>query len=339
MKNKKQLLILYIFLGLGPSTHACDMCGCYMGILPRENESSIAVLYRYRAFTSQSYKGNSWFPDNGNARTQHNTHSASGDTSSYSNSFEIYRVAELRGKYYIHPKIDINIILPYLMNSDADGAITNRLQGMGDLTIFSSYELLNNSIANLVRQRMQLGAGFKLPLGEINNRIDGKRVSLLMQSGTGSTDILFYGSYTLGYRNFGTIFNLNYKLNGSNSYHEKIANSFTSFSSVFYKCDLNSNVTILPNFQSYYENSKGLLINEIPQEGTTMNVWMVGGGLDFHYKQFGISASMQLPIAEKLLAYQPKSTVRTIFSITWHFANSKYLFSSKVIDDDLKGSN
>ncbi len=307
---------------------ACDICGCYLGILYGEKQNAIAVYYRYRAFTGQSFKGNSWYPDNGNLRVDNTLHGSSGGAIANTNSFEIYRVSELRAKYFIHPKIEWNIIMPYLMNSDADGSTVTRLSGMGDITSFVGYDLFDNSFNNIIRQKFQLGAGIKLPTAKFNRKINDNRSSLLLQTGTGSTDAFVFGNYVLGYKKWGADFNLSYKMNGTNKFGEKIANSITSFSSLFYKFSLNKNVIILPNLQSYYENTDGLMINKVVQGGTAMKVWMLGGGLDVHYKKISLSASLQLPVREELVHYQPKSTLRTVFGLTWHFETKKFLISS-----------
>lgn len=333
MKNIKYYLILITFIFISFTSFSCDMCGCYMGILPGEKQSAIAVYYRYRAFTNQSYQGNSFYPDNGSLRIQHGNHGITGGTTSSINSFEIYRVAEIRATYFIHPKVEMNLIVPYVMNSDADGAKVNRIKGLGDISVLGSYEVLDNSLANTVRQRLKLGVGIKLPSGKNNQVVGESRANILTQTGTGTTDIFLNGNYTLGYKDFGVFINLSYKLNGTNNYQEKISNSISSSSAIFYKFPAFKNLLFIPNFQCYFENTKGLEIAGVTQQGTSMKSIMLGGGVDTHYKNFSLSLSMQFPIFEYLEKDQMQSTLRSAIGLTWYFDQNNYLISSKNIKD------
>lgn len=97
-------LFILVILCCSADVLGCDMCGCYMGIIPNEKESSIGVYYRYRAYVNDIYAGNSWYPDGGNLRVQHGTHDGS-SSDAWLSSYEVYRVTEVRGRYFLHPRL------------------------------------------------------------------------------------------------------------------------------------------------------------------------------------------------------------------------------------------
>ncbi len=116
---------IYAFLLIWSATHltvqACDICGCFMGITPYDNQSNVGVLHRYRSFNGyQSLNQSRHFfpkeagilaggPDSeGNGSYSHNGNPA---------DFEVYRVTEFRAKYFIHQRLELNAFVPYVQNT------------------------------------------------------------------------------------------------------------------------------------------------------------------------------------------------------------------------------
>ena len=50
-QNMKKPILLGLLLTVGAlSGRACDICGCFMGITPYDNQSGFSLMHRYRIF-------------------------------------------------------------------------------------------------------------------------------------------------------------------------------------------------------------------------------------------------------------------------------------------------
>ena len=97
---------------------ACDLCGNFMGITPYDNQSQLMLLHRYRVFNGyRNYQQTSRFLIPGAYKTMHDPSVMGGDSATEiknhsSKDYETYKVIELRGKYFLHPRWEVNFILP-----------------------------------------------------------------------------------------------------------------------------------------------------------------------------------------------------------------------------------
>ncbi|MBL7895204.1 MAG: hypothetical protein JNK50_07940 [Bacteroidia bacterium] len=315
------------------SGNACDICGCFMGITPYDNQSQISFLHRYRVFNGyREYNQHSSLFPQGAYKTTHAGHEFKQDSlRTYSSKdFESYKSFELRFKYFIHKRIEINSIVPFNHNKSKEDNISNSISGMGDPTLLIGYHLVQKADFQVLQQRLIIGGGIKFPVGNfkqtnaLNNRID-----LLQQVGTGSFDYITYINYVLGYKKSGFSFNCMYKLNGHNSYNEKICNSVSSYLNIFYKLKT-KNLIFIPAINTYYEYCEGLLINNILQSGTSMNCLLAGPGMDVYYKNFSLTCSYQFNMFEKTEMGNLKNAGRLIAGLSYNFNQRHYLLSRKV---------
>lgn len=69
-------------------------------------------------------------------------------------------------------------------------------EGIGDLLVLTKYRIVAPSI--VAPFEVAAGAGAKLPIGRYRQEVNGTRLSLDLQAGTGAADLLgwFYGSYS-----------------------------------------------------------------------------------------------------------------------------------------------
>ncbi|MFC7668084.1 hypothetical protein ACFQT0_12340 [Hymenobacter humi] len=165
------LLLLGAALGLLPrASRACDICGCFMGITPYDNQSSISLMHRYRIFNGYQQYGHSprffpkgarpFFPSplNGDDGYEHHH---SGDPT----DFEAFRVVELRGKYFLSQRVEVNAFVPYVMNTSQINRRQLNASGLGDVTVFAGYHLIRAIETAGVQSRLIVGGGVKLPTG------------------------------------------------------------------------------------------------------------------------------------------------------------------------------
>lgn len=303
-----------------------------MGITPYDNHSSIGMYYHYRAFNGYNSTSTSGdlFPDGHlrNANQSNTVNHHDGSVPAYSNSdYEIYRTAELRAKYFLHQRIELNAVIPYRFNSQSMSDVVQKVSGIGDVNLFAGYHLIRKIEVDNVQQRLIIGAGIKLPSGSFNETSNDARADALIQPGTGTSDGFVYATYLLGIRKFGLSVNGTYKMNGTNSLHEHIENSTTGNASLFYKIPfLHERCFIIPKVNAYYEYSEGLFVYNEYISGSAMNVMMLGPALDLFYKNLELNLSAELPVYEKQETNAMKNSGRISLGVIYNFKQPKYLF-------------
>jgi len=318
---------------MGTTAHACDICGCFMGITPYDNQSSFGIMHRYRSFSGYKYLGqqSQFFPAGAGVfspaadKTIDNNFSHKGNPTDY----EAYRVTELRGKYFIHKRIELNALIPFLQNTTQYNQNRVTLSGVGDINIFAGVHVLRQIEVAGVQQRLIVGGGVKLPTGHYyRQNAEGIRYPLLYQTGTGSIDYFGYLNYIASYKKLGFSLNTSYKLNGENFYHEGLANSTATFANLFYRVHLNDNWNINPSAQLFYEYTKGETYKTELTGEHQMNNALLGPGLDIYYKNLGLNMSAQFPVYEAATDH-PVSAGRLVLGLSYSFNQTKYVIGSK----------
>ncbi|MES2419061.1 MAG: hypothetical protein V4541_12805 [Bacteroidota bacterium] len=316
-------------MAIALNSTACDICGCFMGLTPYNNQSNFGLLYRYRSFNGYLGQNHAAFPNGGSffipkddktaPLTEHN-----GNPDDY----ELYRAMEVRGRYFIHPRIELNVIVPYNSNSERYNGHTSTISGMGDINLYAGYHLINKLNQTNFNQRLIIGGGIKLASGknEIKNA-EGIRYSALMQPGTGSTDGFIYVNYLMGFKKFGININSSYKMNGINAQKEGIANSSTTFLNIFYTTALHKDWQLTPSLQFFYENSAGETYKRKNTGEHEMNNLMAGIGADLYYKNIGFNIGMQTNVWQ-VKTDHPQSAAKIYMGVTYNINQLYYLIKS-----------
>lgn len=333
---------------------ACDFCGCFMGITPYDNQSSICFLYRYKSYNGYTYtdQKHNLFPQTYTASAINNGTATNSGTAANGNStalrhsgpapltgapeqlrsqkdYEIYTTAELRAKYFMHKRVELNIIVPFIMNSSRSGDEKQRIQNIGDITLLAAYHVISNVLTEKFQHRLILGAGVKLPTGNYNAQNNNERIDFLLQSGTGSVDYIGYLNYIFAYKKMGVNFNSTYKFNGENRYHEQISNSCTNYLNVFYKFRQEKKLKLFPSVQGYFEHTNGVYTDAMYHSGTRTNTLMAGIGLDVFYKNMSLNTAFQLPVHEQRIENNLAAVGKFMIGLTYSFNQHNYLIKSK----------
>jgi len=334
VKMRNPITRLLMLFGIGMLTIqslACDICGGFMGITPYDNQSSLCLMHRYRIYNGyRLYNQQShFFPAGAYQKTMHGGNTDGHDSilkRAYSSKdYESYTVYELRAKYFIHRRIELNVFMPLLNTRSKTDTLRTNHTGLGDPTLFAGYHLLRPDAEASWKQRLIVGAGVKLPLGNYYAHDQySNRIPLLLQPGTGSTDGFAYLTYVLSYQKIGLSLNSNFKLNGSNKYHERIGNSSSNFVNVFFRHTFHD-WTLIPSVQGYYEYTKGLYEKGKLQEGTEMNALLIGPGLDIFYKNFSLNLGLQFNAWEHTSPDNLKNAGRMVIGLCYNFKQGKYL--------------
>lgn len=325
MINLKKAMYLLSFLCVYFNTIACDVCGNYLGITPYDNKNSISFIHLYRIFNGyQNYQKQSYFFPTSAYKVNHgdeHTDSMLMQTHNYSSKdYESYKVFELRFKYFISKRIEINTFIPLLNNKSKINGEKNSHTNFGDVSINGAYHLITPKADKNIRHKLIIGIGLKLATGiyYVHDHYS-KRLPFLMQPGTGSWDGLVYANYIIMSKKLGVNFNTNFKINSQNQYHERMGNSNNSIASVFYKLKYN-NLTLYPSVIANYEFSKGLYIKKELQKNTQVNSLLIGPGLDIYYKSFSLNTSWQFTAYENITSGNLKSAGRLIIGVNYSFS-------------------
>lgn len=319
-----KIKIIILLTLITSSTFACDICGCFMGITPYDNQSNFGVYYRYRSYNGYTGQKQQFFPSNSSfLPIKNQTNFSKGQHNGLQSDYEIYRTTELRGKYFLQKRWEFNAIIPYLINSERYNNQTSTISGLGDITVFSGYHLIRK-LESKLNQRLISGLGIKIPTGNHTIKSDaGINYSTPFQPGTGSTDAFIYANYILGYKTWGFSINSSYKVNGENAQKESIANSTTNFLSVFKKIDIKKNLKIIPSLQASYEYSKGEKYNGILTGEHETNNLLTGVGLDIFVKNIAFNASMQTNTWSAQTDH-PLSSGRLVLGLTYNLNQLYY---------------
>lgn len=334
----KFISFFIVFLFYANSSVACDICGCYMGITPYDNQSTFGVFYRYRAFNGYAGQKHHLFPHNSkffnynpkpvyvlDENTNQELATSKHSHKKNPDDYEIYRVAELRAKYFIHQRIELNAIMPFVMNSVRYNDVVTHIQGQGDLNLFAGIHVIRKIEVEKLQQRLVVGGGVKLRTGEFYlEDLSGKRIHYLVQPGTGTNDYFTFANYFASLNKLGFSSNAMIKWNGTNAYKESVAPGFTSFTNIFYKIIPNEKVSIIPALSFFYEFTQGEIYNKMLLGSHGMNNAMLGPSIDIFFKNVSFNFLLQKSVFD-LEKGHPESSGRVVFGITYNFNQSNYL--------------
>lgn len=321
-------LVLFVFT----KSFACDVCGNFMGLTPYDNQSFVTFLHRYRVFNG--YRNYQQIPKfsvpGGYYKTTHDPNASEDSNAVFNHSshdYETYKVFELRAKYFLHPRWEMNLIFPLQQIKTKYNDDKSSNTGFADPSLFAAYHLIKRLEGYDTKQRLMIGAGIKFPLGndEWKNKFN-HRADILVQNGTGSWDGFYYLNYILSIERFGFSANSLYKVNGKNQFNERFANSFNQIVNVFAKFQI-KNVRLFPAALLSYEYCKGLLVNNHIQNDTKVNVLLFGPSCDLSIKNITINASYQFNIYERVSSHQLSNAGRLIVGLTFNFNQTHYLFA------------
>lgn len=322
MKNKKALAVLCLFV-ISINSFACDICGSYMGITPYDNKSSISFLHRYRVFNGyRNYQTHSQFFPKSAYRTMHGeetTDSLKANRTYSKKDFESFKIFELRFKYFVLKRLELNIFLPLMSNKSKINEVYQQHTGLGDISLNAGFHMVTPKSDKKIRHKLIVGAGIKLPTGNFYaHDSNSDRLPFEMQPGTGSIDGFAYINYVFMTKKLGASFNLNYKANGKNRYQEKLSNSHNDFVSVFYRLQY-KDFLFYPSVQANYEFTEGLRIKNKLLKNSQVNALLLGPGLDIYYKSFSINTSWQFTTFEELRDGYLKSVGRISIGLNYSF--------------------
>jgi hypothetical protein len=319
---KKQGIVILLFFPL--FSFSCDICGNYMGLTPYDNKNIVSFLHRYRVYNGyRNYQTQGHFFPTGAYKVNHNSLSDSLRKEYSSKDFESFKIFELRLKYFVAKRMELNVFLPIMNNKSLSNGVFFSNTGLGDMSLFAGYHLIRPNNEKKIKHKLILNLGIKLPTG--NDRVHDSNINRLpfeMQSGSGSFDGLLGINYLWMKKKLGVNTSANLKWNGKNKFNEQLAISTTNFVSVFYKIPIKK-FSLYPTLILNYEFTKGLYTHKILDNVTAINSLLIGPGFEMYYKQVSFNASCQLTVRENRFENQLKNTGRLTLGINYNFESKQ----------------
>jgi len=268
------------------TSNACDICGCGVGnfnpyMFPHLVQKFISVGYNYRYYRSNAHD------DLGNEMVNK----------------EYYQSFSLAGQFTIARRIELMGYLPFQSNTQRGPEGNKSLNKLGDAIFLANYRLVDHiSSGNKLRQTVVAGGGIKLPTGNSQyeegseEEVDNPN----FQAGTGSTDFLLNGSYSLRYKKIAVSTGITYKMNTSNKEDYRFGNRLLTVVQFKYVKDV-GNISIIPNVGMVIEE-----MNEDKESGVVVD--HTGGhnvqatfGLDINTKRIAAGIFYNKPVAQNLV--------------------------------------
>jgi len=197
------------------------------------------------------------------------------------------------------------LIVPYILNTQKIENIKRyQLDGVGDPTVLQGIHLINPSkvYANQnFNQRLEIGAGVKIPLGSLDKKYKGEIPHIDLQPGTGSWDAIGFVKYQMKIKNAGVSYNLNYKWNGENINNYKYGNTLNQSLNLFHQTKM-GNLTLIPMVGTSIERA-GFDSSTIDYEDTGGFALFLQGGIQFYFNNFMLFGEYQKAVLNKMNGY------------------------------------
>ncbi|ARS35184.1 transporter [Pontibacter actiniarum] len=283
---KKLFILAVAFLGINFSSQACDggctMGGSYLGILPQVHKNLFGVRYLSSTYTITS--------------TYTHTHDGVPETH-HEETDNIFRSAELWGRYTPIKGVQLFAFVPYRFNEHVMPNMTHRSSGFGDITLLANYAIVNtgDSAKYSLRHTLRLGGGVKLPTGEFKQSgHEGGPAN--MQPGTGSTDYILTGIYTIRYNKIGLNSDVTYNQNTENNDGYEFGDRLSASSNLFYWENVGT-TSLLPSAGVYYEKATKDKVQGEENKQTGGESIYANLGLSVYLQKLSVSAMLQKNIS------------------------------------------
>jgi hypothetical protein len=291
------------------SLFACDICGCgvgnnYVGILPDFQKHIMGIRTRLSSMK---------------------THIGVGGMNTYLTTQENYLTTEAWGGWNIHPRFRIMATVPYNHIEKTNQGITQRKNGIGDVTVTGFYQLLNKrrttKNSKILIQSLWIGAGAKLATGQYNpsdKNTQSPSVNLF-QLGTGTYDITLNAMYDLRLQDMGVNINAGYKINTANRYAFRYGNKYNLNVQGYHKFRLRDQWNLSPNAGIQYERSATDRDQNIDVTSSGGKVLFGTIGLESMLGRIALGLNWQTPLSQDMARGIVKVNNRMMFHVAVGF--------------------
>lgn len=300
----RTLFIAVAFLVSIPETTACDVCGCsaagnYFGILPGFHRNFVGLRWA--------------------SETSHTALSPDALKHGQIHSVEQFNTLDLWARLYVAPRWQLLLTAPYRESRQTEGGRTTRVRGLGDVSVYSSYLLLDgaDSSRSVWNHTLNIGGGVKLPTGRQGQlAADGALAHPNLQTGTGSTDFLATLAYIVRRNGWGGAADLQARLTTANARHYRFGNRLSGSVKFFYWSGTGA-ISLLPHTGIFFDAAAADTDRDNPIEGSAGITGYGILGLDVYTGRFAAGLSFQPPLWQSRGTVQPRS--RWTISVNYIF--------------------
>ncbi|MDP2176809.1 MAG: hypothetical protein Q8K70_12975 [Bacteroidota bacterium] len=276
-----------LFISIFNMSYACDICGCAIngnsisGMMPMFNKNLIGLRLTYQAFNHPKTILNQ-----------------SGEKEVLR---DVYLSDDVWLRYYLHPKVQAFVNLPIRQNIRELLDETQRISGVGDISMQINYSLFNNSDSNTHKTVLMwwLGGGIKLPNGKYQQRNAEKTMYPIgFQVGTGAYAYLINNQISVRRNKIGLNWQTNLILNTTNELDYQLGNMYQTGFQAFYWHTISPKFKLLPQIGLQYihfEKDKSYKIIKLHSGGERINTTL---GIDAYINRLMFSAQIQQTVFE-----------------------------------------
>lgn len=281
------------------------------GLRYKQATHSIELMYQRRWLDFQAVGKKSLSDYNYPSITQQiqNGQSGNGHQHGVDNSYyqEYRNDIELRANVFWHDKASVAFSIPFRqVVLFRDGKQDNNLAGLGDPVFMLNYfplDLTGDMQNRKTGHRIALGGGVKLPFGKFSVRSYNDEVIPSYQPGSGSFDFIFQSSYMLTFKKWGWFNYYSYRFNTQNPNGYRFSNTMNYRSTVFMSVKKKRS-QIIPHMGIDLLKANADEFNKYKNEKPTKNsggLLMLGNiGIEYFYKNYGLTLTYGIPIVQKL---------------------------------------
>ncbi|MEZ4825921.1 MAG: hypothetical protein R3C61_06455 [Bacteroidia bacterium] len=240
------LFVLILILGYG-QVWGCEVCGCaatgsMIGIMPQFKGNFISLGWRYSRFYASE---------------------------NLDNGTDYFHQAEARLGLRVHPRLQVQVVMPYSINTHTAPTEKNSSHGPGDTWVMGDFTVLRSAdtSARMFRHYFAAGAGIKIPTGKFDPENQKNPMPANFQMGSGSWDFLTHMFYNVRFRSWSLSADLTGRLNTVNADEYLFGNQLAGTTYISYLLRSPS-VNIMPFGGIYYEKLGRNVSESVYQYGT-----------------------------------------------------------------------
>ncbi|HQW86884.1 MAG TPA: hypothetical protein PLH93_06850 [Flavobacteriales bacterium] len=304
-------LFLAAALLSAPPLLACDVCGLFLGIQPKDRSTTVGLFYRFRQLDGML----------GTAGVlKHGGHSAT--TTADQHYTELYQVLELRGDVWFGPRFAVMASVPLVNNyQGVDGYARADLYGVGDPFVLARYVLANTrGLSDVPRtvHRFTVGLGGKVPLGATDRTWAGQEVGHDLQPGTGSWDGLASAEYLVRRQRWGGSLAVTGRLNSVGAGDHRMGHGLSATAEGFHQVPIGA-FTLAPSLGLYAEHAGMDRQNDGKVPGTGANTLFTHVGSRVWWRNWMVTVNHQYAVARSSGEWMIPNRQRAILGITYAF--------------------
>jgi len=281
----KKSLIALLAITMAYTSNACDICGCGVGnfnphMFPHFAQKFITFGYNYRDYQSNAHD------DMGNEMLNR----------------EYYHSFSAAGQFTIARKIELMGYLPFQSNVQKGPEGNKSLNKLGDAVFLANYRIVDHSSSNnKLRQTVVGGVGIKLPTGGYHYEEGSEKEvdNPNFQAGTGSTDFLLNGSYSLRYGKCAMSTGITYKMNTTNKEDYCFGDRLLTVVQFNYVKDV-GNISVIPNVGVMIEKMNEDELGGVAVDHTGGHNMQATVGLDVNNRKIAAGIFYNKPINQDL---------------------------------------